>query len=75
MAGMQNVTESKTTNEEFRKQFWTCCAGIIFKTNVKERSVPALWSETWLAVDEVFMGYEEMVWVMDENLERKIKQE
>lgn len=42
MAGMQNMTESRTTNEEFRKQCGTCCAGIIFKTNVKERSVSAL---------------------------------
>lgn len=73
MDGMQDMIESRTTKEEFRKQFGTCC-GIIFETNVKERSVSALWSETWLAVEEICMGYGEMVRVMDENLERKIKQ-
>lgn len=39
MAGMQDMTESRTTIEEFRKQFGTCCGGIMFKTNIKERSV------------------------------------
>lgn len=42
MAGMQDMTESRTTKEEFRKQFGTCCGGIMFKINVSERSVSAL---------------------------------
>lgn len=42
MAGMRDMTESRTTKEEFRKQFGTCCGSIMFKTNIRERSVSAL---------------------------------
>lgn len=38
IADREDMTESRTSNEEFRNQFGIYCAGTTFKTNKKEKN-------------------------------------
>lgn len=35
---MEDMTESGTSDEEFKKQFGTCCGGTMSNTNIMEKS-------------------------------------
>lgn len=38
IADMEDMTESGTSDEEFKKQFGTCCGGTMSNTNIMEKS-------------------------------------